>query len=237
MRLAIMIIVLLISAQARGGDSAPEFHFIGAKDSASALSGECQFEGARRDKIECVFRQLMLIKPDVKTLDQALAEALQGSIKNWSTLAGAVRKNCKNLGRPAARDQEFLYAKISGVCNTKYPNDEALVRAFYGVLLDVENGRCKIATNEFTQQFRRAGNKWISDSTPKGICDVSNVSVLESEENGVLFTFTQTRMVVGNTQGVLCKGVEESVGKPVVFSWKYRDNYTIESCKSLAFGY
>lgn len=131
----------------------------------------------------------------------------------------------------AASWVQFLErAKPLCACQTA----ECARQQFTTFFTGLEDGLCKVRTNTFEREFTRTPGrkKWISNPGPEGICDAVTVIVIEAEESGYLWTYTQTR-VTADTTSELCKGFEFNV--PVVYSWKALET-VFADCKSIKFG-
>ncbi len=78
---------------------------------------------------------------------------------------------------------------------------------------------CSTFTQTFSLDFQKIGKgKWLSNPGPGGLCQI--VKLYELQGDGLLWTMTETRVTAGETEGPICEGVTDEIGKPTVWTWK-----------------
>jgi hypothetical protein len=208
-------------------DRAPRAYGLGSAEEPSWLSFECEFSDAHNQSIVCKFTESSLRLPAPfdegkfkEDVDQASAADLE---KGYKEMCGSLEKMRARL------DQRSVGARAKGAakrvvdaCATK--DDKDLVRVLR-IYAEQRSKTCKIGVNTFELTFKRAGEtSWVSDSSPKGLCDASTVASLVRPAQHELWTFTQTRVAVGGT-GPLCDPLKTSINKPLSFSWEANASY------------
>lgn len=231
------VILLIMTFTSFAGEIPLLIPEISSVKDASSLSGECSFSEHDNKRITCKFFQVNLRRPEMDSAKQVAQAFTEISSLTRKELEKTVVAACSTVN-------EALKSAKKGSPKEAYLNDVKLaclekdlaVKAQKMSISNIisEKGKCRVSHNEFEMEFKKMGkHKWVSDSSPKGVCDISTVATLESK-NGYAWKYTQVRMGVGNDSLEFCKMYE--IGKPIIYSWDAESEFSLDGCKSIVFG-
>lgn len=186
----------------------------------------CNFMGARinlgRDsEIPSQLKELdKLSSRERKQLQDEFAKDTRAS----TDLAKAMRDklNDPNLGPKT----KAFFQEWSGA----YEKGDALKAL--ELVVQKEKRTCTADTQSFSLTFQRIGKwKWVSNPGPAGLCNILKVYELNGmSEKRTGFTnlwkMTETRVSADSTPS-MCKGVEEELHKPTIWSWDNPSEYEL----------
>ncbi len=229
---------LVLAADGAGPEreTLPFFVHIANSRDNSALSMEC--EGDPLKTIECSFTQVTVTVYGAQQVEDARAQMKQ------APLTAAQRNETRqslcspqtpppSINGPLERValKARVLAQFKRVCSC--PDDACFDREIVDTLAAQER-KCKVWTHTFKATLKRVigQHKWVGTSEPSGPCQAVNATVLESDEDGLFWTFTQTRLTADTTSRQ-CKG--PSVSEPATYSSKI-NGAALLGCEVVEFG-
>lgn len=234
-----LLLVLLLSSltlpifAAEHEEIPPSFAYAQHKGDTTALSMSCEFKDASKRSIACKFEQVRLALPK-STISKEMIALILKNHAQVKTTGEEAEKACAELSKNGSVYYVRDISRLKRLCSNTKADRSKLISEFFTLMVEEQNATCKIYTNSFDIDFKKVGDKWVSDTTPKGICDVSNAQVIEKE--GPFWSFTQTRIAVGDSKSELCKTYAASVGKPDKYEWISGSSYDMSMCKYTVFG-
>jgi hypothetical protein len=101
--------------------------------------------------------------------------------------------------------------------------------------LAAQEGKCRVWTHTFEARLNRVHGqqKWVGMSEPQGLCRALNATVVESDEKGLFWKFTQTRLTTDDSTE-LCKGL--TVNVPAIYSSAV-SGAALLNCEVVEFGH
>ncbi len=200
----------------------PHFFMIANEKENSALSMECEGEPPFAT-IDCAFTQVTVHAPDAQQLATARAKYVKDIAADPRLKDGDRKEACEIASGSVADGPEarvaaglHMVGRMQAICACK--DDACAQAALVDLMMDSER-TCKVYTHTFDLVLSRVRGerKWISTPAPSGLCSSVNATVIEGDETGLKWTFTQTR-ITADTSSELCKGLK--VNDPAIYSWK-----------------
>lgn len=211
-------------------------HLANAKEN-SALSMEC--DGDPLGTIECQFIQVTVSAYDTAEVEQARM-AVAEELRRTPPGRKEMRRDMCALKKPVASEQapqraavtaRFIGA-ISKACACQ--DDPCFDREIIEALL-IQDRKCRVWTHTFKASLTRVlgQRKWIG-TAESGLCRDVNATVIESDDKGLLWRFTQTRLTTDSKASDFCK--DRKVNEPAIYSWDV-DSAAVLNCEVVKFGH
>jgi hypothetical protein len=242
----VVVCVLLAAPRSEAADppreSLPFFGHIASPQENSALSMDC--DGDPLGTIDCSFTQVSVTAEEPAKRTERLAK-LRDEIAKARTVTAAERAEmrsdmCKREANPPAGlpERVAVWRKMvdafAPACACKNDNcfDSEVLKAF---IVLAEGRKCRVWTHNFNASMTRVRGerKWVGMSEPTGLCRTVNATVIESDDKGILWKFTQTRLTA-DTASEPCKDL--AVNKPIVYSWDTEADALLD-CDVIGFGH
>jgi hypothetical protein len=215
--LGVAIAASSLAAERPRPEAAPTFYLLANEAENSALSMDCEGK-APFESISCTFTQVSvsiasedyIAKQRAELTKQAAAEAVDRpaacKIGAQTVPEGAVPARTAAAGR-------FIKA-MDKAC--KCP-DDACFRSQLVELFVAEERVCRVHTNTFHIQLDRilGTRRWANTSKPSLTCAAVDYTLVESDDTGSKWKFTQTRLT-SDDDFELCRHL--AINKPSVFS-------------------
>ena len=215
---------------------APSFFDLGSEHENSTISGDCSFTNKAETEIKCHFRQMEFSIPKPIEAEHILGMIGKPGKKSLTEAKKDLLRQCPKAGdaRPDIDRKDPVVIAFLEICNSPDNNDTQAVKNLLEAQVNKDNSTCQVSQHQFEISFKKAGAKWVGDSTPYGICHNSSASVIDCESNYKCI-YTQTKIAVGS-KSEFCKEFEKDVGKTHKFSWKNKRTYDVGVCKWLRLG-
>jgi hypothetical protein len=206
----------------------PRFFNLASPTDNSWLSMTCR-PAPTLNTIACDFVQLSIRQKSDADVTEAVAKAREEMRAHPEELAAAkVAKMCAEGKKNAASRPEpetparkmglaIERARFEALCSCPDEDDACRHEAF-AALVEHNERICKVQAYEFDAEFTRAGpHKWVHNPGPTGLCNVVKVIVIESDETGSLWRYTQTRLSAD--EGELCSVLKDGINVPLRYAW------------------
>lgn len=170
-------------------------HIANAKEN-SALSMDC--EGDPLGTIDCSFTQVTVSVRGAAEVEKARTEMKAEGLT--PSQRAEIRSTCSKMkaAPPETPPQraaltQLVIGRFARACACR--DDRCFDRELIEALAAGER-KCKIWTHTFEARLNRVlgQRKWVGMSEATGICQAVNATVVESDEKGLYWTFTQTRL-------------------------------------------
>lgn len=215
----------------------PIIYEIANEKEASSLSATCVFTTEDENNVKCDFVQISLRQSDIDTEKQIHESFSEINKMSKAELKKSVLSVCNavNIVSENTNKDTIKLHSTNELKKACLSNDYVLIAQTIARSNIISNAnKCKISHNEYEMEFKRMGKyKWVSDSSPKGTCEISTVATLESK-NGYAWKYTQVRMGIGNDSLELCKVYE--IGKAIIYSWDAETEFSLKGCRVISFG-
>ncbi len=218
-------------AQQRKREALPFFgHIANAKEN-SALSMDC--DGDPLGTINCDFTQVTVSVKDPAEVEKALREdrtSKTGRADMRATFCNAKARPRSDRSAERTALLEHYWTRFARACACH--DDACFDREIDGALLTLRG--CKVWTHSFKATFERVlgQRKWTSMAT-SGLCNDTNATIIESDDSGLKWKFTQTRLAT-DTSNDLCK--DRVVNEPSIYSSEI-DGSALLKCDVIGFGH
>jgi hypothetical protein len=222
--------------------SPPSFLYLPSQNDNSALSMDCDGQPPF-STLHCSFTQVTVSRSS-QTEEKRQSFVKDLSSAPWTELQKTLAEMCPKLdgrapemlmpdpGSAKAASRAELISRARPLCACK---DVTCARAEFATFFGgLERDQCAVWTNAFERDFTRAPGerKWVSNPGPQGLCNVVDVVVIESDESGWLWTYTQTRVTLDRSNK-LCESKEPNL--KMVYSSHAVDT-GFAKCSSIKFG-
>ncbi len=231
--LLIFVVDSIAEQKDQDNDHPPSFIKVYSKDGREYLQGDCHAKSLT--VITCDFMSVRLTPPDIEKItaeEKEIEKTLLASEKEKATpsekaeklidkktiLALKEKLNSQKVG---PKTKEYLQKLIDSFS----AND---IKGTMDIMMEHEKHTCEIFLQTFSLEFNKIGKgKWLNNPGPSGICQIVKVYELTSDSN-YLWNLNETRVSAGDTESTFCKGIEDELNKPAIWSWRNSGEYELQ---------
>lgn len=212
-----------VAAVGSSKDDVPRFVVLVSPTEESALTMKCQPDDEAETNLKCSFTQKMILR-GVKNgrsllVDQLSRADIKAIRKDCSMYSGSSPTPLNPVMKPRIEEEGRGYREF---CNcVKSSESKKCVEGYQKVLANIAQRKCRVISNDFEFVLKQVTKgKYLSEVSPKGMCNYVTIVVLEKTGPNKTWKYSQTRL--SGDEGPLCV---LNLNKPEVYFESYDTDF------------